>query len=294
MNAGDGGPGPSNGASTSVTLVNSSSRSRVDAPQWEENRSHSIRIDALDLGRDYSVDKEPTASVKKQNKWRPLSPGKIKKTKEEEKASERGPRNKKWVNDEDEPMTDVKKLPKGWTMEEPDLDPDDISAQINRAKERIADDIMPFAFKWKLEYYRRIRRNQRRIKSRWPDTLSWQVVQRLESLRKIRRDLLQEDVYEQLPNVDAIIDRYTTGRLNWTGLVTYWHRGEQISQPRPFNWVEFEVINDHHNGKNGFWVEGVRIVPLSQHCSLQLDWKFTWLIFAILALSSMDPNRKPK
>lgn len=67
------------------------------------------------------------------------------------------------------------------------------------------------------------------------------------------------DQWNQLPNVNALIEAYQNGTLrSWPRLVTYWSRGRQLSQPRPFDWDEFEAINYDHNGEEGFWVEGVR------------------------------------
>ncbi|KAJ5290890.1 hypothetical protein N7478_000141 [Penicillium angulare] len=50
-----------------------------------------------------------------------------------------------------------------------------------------------------------------------------------------------------------------SGRIQINGLVTYWSRGTQISQPRPFDWDECLAINNHHNGTTSFWVEGYNI-----------------------------------
>lgn len=91
------------------------------------------------------------------------------------------------------------------------------------------------------------------------EQLSWDAIQRLHQLEDMRIDLEStEDEYEQLPNIEALIEAYQSGQLYWnTGLVTYWSKGVQISQPRPFDWDEFEAINSHHEGYKGFWTEGV-------------------------------------
>jgi hypothetical protein len=60
-----------------------------------------------------------------------------------------------------------------------------------------------------------------------------------------------------LKNIKAITKEYKSGRLDLTGLVTYWSKGKQLSQPRPFNWDELEAIQKRHGDSQGFWVEGV-------------------------------------
>lgn len=89
--------------------------------------------------------------------------------------------------------------------------------------------------------------------------LSWEVVQRLHSLKGIETWLSdREDDVKLLSTIKEIKDAYRSGKLGWNhGLVTYWSHGQQISQPRPFNWDEFTRINKMHDGNEGFWVEGV-------------------------------------
>jgi hypothetical protein len=72
------------------------------------------------------------------------------------------------------------------------------------------------------------------------------------------------DKNNQMANIKSILEAYRTKSLPWvTGLVTYWAKGKQLCQPRPFNWDEFEAINAPNGGDKGFWVEGVskRIKP---------------------------------
>lgn len=95
--------------------------------------------------------------------------------------------------------------------------------------------------------------------SRYPDGLSWDVVQRLDTLEGILGHLRESgDEFDQSANVEALIKAYRSGQLEWTGLVTYWSKGVQLCQPRPFDWDEFEAINRKHKGSSAFWVEGVR------------------------------------
>lgn len=92
------------------------------------------------------------------------------------------------------------------------------------------------------------------------------TLQRIQSLRFIESKLAVEgqDPMGQLVNVLAILMSYRTQKLAWTGLVTYWYKGEQLCQPRPLNWDEFGAINAKHNGYESFWVEGVCITFLTQ------------------------------
>lgn len=91
-----------------------------------------------------------------------------------------------------------------------------------------------------------------------PGNHSLAVLKRLKVLRTIEVELQSSDNFNQLPNVRALLQAYREGRLHWNlGLVTYWFEGVQLCEPRPFRWDEFEVLNAHHSGKTGFWMEGV-------------------------------------
>lgn len=91
-----------------------------------------------------------------------------------------------------------------------------------------------------------------------PGNHSLDVLKRLEVLRNIEYQLQSSDKFNQLPNVIALLQAYHGGLLHWNiGLVTYWFEGVQLCEPRPFSWDEFEMLNTHHSGKRGFWMEGV-------------------------------------
>lgn len=103
--------------------------------------------------------------------------------------------------------------------------------------------------------------------------ISWPALHRIDALAILDIALQGGDTKNQLPNVRAILSAYRNKTLLWTnGLVTYWSKGKQISQPRPFVWDEFDAINSAHQGHDGFWVEGVgdpcRMYPLTHtlHC----------------------------
>ncbi|KAJ5627021.1 hypothetical protein N7528_004448 [Penicillium herquei] len=213
---------------------------------WDMPQRPQIDIQNLDLSRSYVNDSNLRYSIKSAGSRR---------------RSNRQPR---WTHNSGEPLTDYSKLPEGWNMNEPDLDPDDIDANIQRAKERIQDNIMPHAFQWRLHEYEKEKTYRRfllisKIISKWPKGLSWNVLQRLESLEFLQGKLELDDPLEQLTNVKSISEAYKYNQLEINDLVTYWSHGTQISQPRPFDWDELMAINTHYEGSKGFWVEGYKI-----------------------------------
>lgn len=98
-----------------------------------------------------------------------------------------------------------------------------------------------------------------------PLGLDWNVIQRIDCLKKMKEEVSNSDEKGQIPNLDAILKAYRTGKLQWTGLVTYWSKGKQLCEPRPFNWDEFEAINRKFDGHKAFWVEGVSTEPIPAH-----------------------------
>ncbi|KAJ5720423.1 uncharacterized protein N7483_008357 [Penicillium malachiteum] len=208
---------------------------------WDMPERPQINIDDLDLTRSYVNDSNLKYSIKS--------------------GSSRGlsRRQPRWTRNGKEPLTDCSKFPEGWNMNEPDLDPEDIDANIQRAKQRIEDNIMPHAFQWRLHEYEKKKGYRDQIISKWPNGLSWNVLQRLESLEFLQGKLELDDPYEQRANVKSITVAYKSKQLEINDLVTYWSHGTQISQPRPFNWDELLTINTHYEGSKGFWVEGYRI-----------------------------------
>ncbi|KAJ5548316.1 hypothetical protein N7513_005550 [Penicillium frequentans] len=158
------------------------------------------------------------------------------------------PRQERWTHRGDGPLLDPSALPKGWNMDEPDLDPDDIDAQIARCEERIEDNIMTFAFEEKLKDYT--------LRKQY---IEYEILALFENLGWLIRDReIAQDEPEGLGirNIRAILKAYREGNLDLNGLITYWSHGDRLCQPRPFNWEEFDAINDAHEGHVGFWVEG--------------------------------------
>ncbi|KAJ5740704.1 hypothetical protein N7493_000576 [Penicillium malachiteum] len=156
------------------------------------------------------------------------------------------------------PILDIRKVPEGWTDEEPDLNPEDLDAHIERCHERLGENIMPLIFEDRLSYLLEERSNREKLMKKWPK-LSYYSALRLEEL------LLTQDHINKIgdPNklastMKAIIFAYKSRTLEWKqGLVTYWSHGTQLCTPRPFSWEEFGQVNHKHNGWEAFWVEGL-------------------------------------
>ncbi|KAJ5740988.1 hypothetical protein N7493_000860 [Penicillium malachiteum] len=150
---------------------------------------------------------------------------------EQEEKTERPSRGPKWNYKGNEPLTDISKLIEmGWDTREPDLD----LTQANISTKNI-----------------------QRSESQ---DLSESAIKRIASLRETELALEKKGITSQLVNVQAILAAYRSKALDWTdGLVTYWSGGQQLCQPRPFSWDEFEAINDACNRPESFWVEGYNI-----------------------------------
>lgn len=99
----------------------------------------------------------------------------------------------------------------------------------------------------------------REIIAAYPAGLDFKVIQRLESLKRIKLHLEEKgDEYEELPNVKAIIKAYLSGTLTWVdGMVTYWSKGKKLGPPTIFDFDKFLKLNYEHKGRKAFWVEGV-------------------------------------
>ncbi|KAJ5362445.1 hypothetical protein N7541_003289 [Penicillium brevicompactum] len=153
-------------------------------------------------------------------------------------------------------ITNKEDVPDGWSVNEPDLEETDVDGQIERCNERIAEGILPDFFKTRLERYTAIRQHKIDMINSEPKGLSWEVVQRLDELKKLHELLEEEDKEENISNVKAIMDAYRSKRLSFTaGLVTFWSHGKLVSGPKKLNMEEFYALHAKHGAK-GFWVEG--------------------------------------
>ncbi|KAJ6114373.1 hypothetical protein N7486_000151 [Penicillium sp. IBT 16267x] len=169
------------------------------------------------------------------------------------------PQRQRWTHPSKQPLNDWAQLPKGWSIDEPDLDPQDLGAQIQRCKERIEDNIMPYIFKIRLKVLEDAKTSRDLIIAPYEGRgLSWDVIQRLESLKALREELLANgDVFDELPNVVSIINAYESGNLKMDGQITYWSYGRVVHRSLSFDWDEFKRANRMHQGYKGFWVEGI-------------------------------------
>lgn len=155
-------------------------------------------------------------------------------------------------------------------------------AQIERAKERMKEKILPSFFEERLAYYEdrkkrseyvniRVSHNphyfQRTNEStcnselvaKYPKGLSGAVIQRLESLKFIEKDLEENgDINKQLPNVKSLIKAYESKRLKWvSGKVTKWYQGKCVDRPRDLDWDEVHKVASQLKAHDSFWLEGV-------------------------------------
>lgn len=148
-----------------------------------------------------------------------------------------------------------------------------------RCKERVQDNILVQRFDAKLETLQEEKTHQEsetdyqvpfntenklkminEIIGSEPAGLSWPVVQRLQGLIRIEMKLLQNGKYNKLATVQAIMQAYRSGKLEWNPrLVTYlWATNKgQLCQPRPLNWAEFREVQKLHLDETNFWIEGV-------------------------------------
>jgi hypothetical protein len=152
-------------------------------------------------------------------------------------------------------------IPEDWTCEELDLDPDDLDAQLVRVDERIANQILPDMFTQRKQELLELKAEKDKMIARESGSsgLSMDVIRRLDYLIEMGEQLVNTpDPSGFIPNIKAIINAYRTRRLEWNeGLVTYWSKGKQLCEPRPFHYGEFLDVNKQHDGHNDFWVEGL-------------------------------------
>ncbi|KGO77031.1 hypothetical protein PITC_005560 [Penicillium italicum] len=158
----------------------------------------------------------------------------------------------------DEPITDPTKLPEGWHANDTDVAEDDVDGQIVRCHRRIDENIMPAIFEHKLKMYQQIKQKQTDMINSEPSGLSWEVVQRLDILKKVKKsfDEVGQD-NGNTSNVLAIMDAYRSGKLVWDETtVTYWVHGEMVAGPKKMVMEEFLALSQER-GPHGVWVEGM-------------------------------------
>ncbi|KAJ5152026.1 hypothetical protein N7492_010321 [Penicillium capsulatum] len=158
------------------------------------------------------------------------------------------------------PITNPADIPEelGWNANDLDLDEDDILANIERCRERIETGILPRLFQKKLEIYMKRKQEMDEMIASEPAGLSWEVVQRLDSLKFIERRLLEKGEGEaELPNIRAIMKAYRTRQLEWTGEITYWSNGRMVGGRADWDPDDCLAVANREGSGRGFWLEGV-------------------------------------
>ncbi|KAJ5703355.1 hypothetical protein N7493_011744 [Penicillium malachiteum] len=229
---------------------------------WDETERNPVDVNSLNLTEtiiyDISEDEEEGPPPKKAKK------------------------NPKWEHKGPTPLIDLEQLPDGWTANEPDLDTFDIDGQIDRCHERLEANIMPMVFEQRLKEYQLVKNKQVYNQNLYPD-LTPAVIERILNLRTIFNEMDQtpshngfqsnghkvesddmiaarERKARQQENIKAVLQAYMSGQLQWMeGYVTYWSKGQQLCQPRLFDWDEFEAIYDRVDGNSSFWTEGYKL-----------------------------------
>ncbi|KAJ5730433.1 uncharacterized protein N7483_004941 [Penicillium malachiteum] len=132
---------------------------------------------------------------------------------------------------------------------------------------------MPYIFEIRLKVLEEAKADREMLTAPYKDKeLSWDAIQRMENLKGLRSELYEKgDIFEELPNVEAILNEYECGDLQMNGQITYWSRGKKISKKEKFDWDEFKAVNRQHKGYKGFWVEGL---PLVLRLGQDLDIKY--------------------
>ncbi|CAG8890964.1 unnamed protein product [Penicillium egyptiacum] len=162
----------------------------------------------------------------------------------------------------DVPVTDPADIPKGWTSCDLDIAEDDVDGMIERCHWRINEGIMPDIWERKLKMYQNMKQRQTEMINSEPAGVSWEVIQRLDSLERIKKDFDEfGNDNGNTPNVIAIMAAYRSGDLVWSddpGSVTYWAHGKMVAGPKKMDMEEFLDIS-RERGPHGIWVEGVTV-----------------------------------
>ncbi|KAJ5096847.1 hypothetical protein N7456_007568 [Penicillium angulare] len=164
---------------------------------------------------------------------------------------------------QDPPITHASKIPAewDWNADEPGLIEEDVEGNIVRCHQRIQMGILPQVFEKRLKMYEGIKRAREKMMEGEPAGLSWEVVQRLDSLKFLEKRC-KEDTEGIYPynevNIKAIMAAYRSGEIEWYhgAKVTIWFRGEFIDGPIEFNETTISRLYDAFGGEHGIWVEG--------------------------------------
>lgn len=95
-----------------------------------------------------------------------------------------------------------------------------------------------------------------------PASLSWEVVQRLYSLKKMESHIGKGKTMNDkniLANIKGIQKAYRSGELEWYGdsRITVWQKGKLLCGPIAVSNANFKELYDKYQDREGLWVEGV-------------------------------------
>ncbi|KAJ9485500.1 hypothetical protein VN97_g7865 [Penicillium thymicola] len=151
---------------------------------------------------------------------------------------------------------------------------------------------MPVIFERRLAMYQQIKKNQTDMINSEPDSLSWEVVQRLDSLKKVQKSFRElGNDSGNTSNVEAIMVAYRSGDLVWdSNSVTFWVHGKLIGGPRKWHMDEFLAFTKEH-GSLGVWVEGVdNYKPEPMNLFATLAPSFSGYDMHMFVVSVRNPN----
>ncbi|OOQ87664.1 hypothetical protein PEBR_16019 [Penicillium brasilianum] len=140
--------------------------------------------------------------------------------------------------------------------------PQNHEGQIERYPKRMGENNVLDHARGSLAGYEKQLAEDRDLKAKYPG-LKWQAILRIEDLKQKKAILAERgDPRKMLPNLAAIITAYEGRQIDVYAderLVTYWYKGKQISQPRPFDWEEYYVIAAECETFRSCWVEPIGI-----------------------------------
>ncbi|KAJ5569512.1 uncharacterized protein N7459_008942 [Penicillium hispanicum] len=171
---------------------------------------------------------------------------------------------KRWPK-QDPPILDMKDVPEGWNVDEPDLAESDIEAQIQRARDRMEEGILPDIFAGRLARYETAREKVSKevtLSGHHVEAgaLSFGVIHRLDTLKFMEKEMQQQTdkhSQEQLRNIASVIKAYESENLDWhPGKVTFWVHGIQVGEAQDFDWGDLRKKAEDESFRDA-WVEGV-------------------------------------
>ncbi|KAJ5094017.1 hypothetical protein N7456_009878 [Penicillium angulare] len=249
---------------TSIGAVAKKLTSKV--PDILKKKTKSQKRDKIDKKERKGLEKVKNNNQESHDKVKQKKLDEIYKIEKEESKKIDKPHNKQRVDVKRRDLESGVILPADWTDAERDVGPQDLDAQIARCKKRIRDNYWNSLFVDRLRVLQGLKRAREGLRAMFPG-VSDDVADRLKFLADLDVQLSQDgDKHQVQYTVQAIMTAYQTYNLGWIpGYVTYWSGGQQLSEPRAFDWHEFLMWNHYYHGWRDFWVEGV---PIALRCIL--------------------------